>query len=339
VISLIREKFELNIQYENIMKYLTDLAEAKLKEKYPNIVLKDLMGDIKSYDLKEVNTVAGKNGLNNFYYIKSTIVDNVFLTSIKLYDWHGKIIYEDNFKFEINKNKKIIVTQEKEDEWIAIFINATEKILEKNERKMTKITKSKLNYKYDHDFPLIGISVSALSVKIYFDDRINSKIQKIFSLSPLDFRLAFFPLRYMETGLFCRLDFNNMVYIYYDVDKKKNKYFDTTFLFGYGLFVGVSFFKDNLHFSFGGQIYNLYYDIAAFPEWTKTNDVNGHFLPQFAVYYKLDFKLLKLLYFSVFVNFKTLPKFELNNGYFYSRPFLYDSFCLEVSFTGITIMF
>jgi hypothetical protein len=339
IISFIRQKIDYNIKFDVAMKYLIDLAETGILEKYDNITIKNLMGDIENYELNETQKVIINNGVGFYYFITTNINENNLVFNIQLYNWQGKVLNDGIYNLSISKKNNLILTTEKEKEWLDLIYNLLNANLNKSEKVSSEKIKTKINYKYDHDFPLIGITISALSVKMYFDERINSKIQKIFSLSPIDLRLSFYPLRYMETGLFCRFDFSNMVYNYFDKNANKNKYFDTSLLVSYGIFLGASFFKENIHFSFGFQIYNMYYDVQSFPKFNKRDDINSYFLPQFAIYYKMDFRLIKYLHFSIFLNFKTLPKFEYYNGYLYSKPFYYDFFCLEFTFAGISVMF
>ena len=107
---------------------------------------------------------------------------------------------------------------------------------------------------FKHDFPFVNISLSAISLKFYFDYRTSLKI---FSFFPVEFRLTFYPLKYMETGAFIKFDYNNMIYKYLD-RYKEYQYFDSVFNLTYGLYLGFSYFNDNFHYSFGGQFYNLY---------------------------------------------------------------------------------
>ena len=96
---------------------------------------------------------------------------------------------------------------------------------------------------------------------------------------------------------------------------------------------------ENVHYSIGASMYNLFYDVTDTENWKKPKDINGNFLPQFSIYQKLDFKLFKFLYFSFNFDFKTLPMFILEDKYFYSNPFLYDFFAVEISFIGLTFIF
>ena len=163
------------------------------------------------------------------------------------------------------------------------------------QKKIFRKKRLKKSFTFNHNFPFVSLGFTALSVKFYFDDRINSRANKLFSIYPVNFRLSFFPLRYFEFGLFCHIDYENMVYRY--LDEGEYEYFDSKLIFSYGLFLGLSLFYEKNHYSLGVQVYNLFYDLPEKKDWRKTNDVNGYFLPQIGVYQKLDFKIYKILYF------------------------------------------
>ena len=318
--------------------YLVDIAEAKLLENYNDITLKNITGEVEFLNLKKVINYAFSNGINGFYYINITEQDNSIDIDISLYDSVGSMLHEQKLILLDVSNSDKYISNEKEEEWLNIIQNSIENVLALKEKRFMSKKYIKRNIKYKHDFPFFSLGLNAISSKLYFDNRMVIKAQKIFSFFPLDIRLTFFPLKYLEIGLFCKFDLNNMVFNYFNYNTDKYDYYDSNFVFCYGFFTGLSFFGDNNHYSLGIQIYNLFYSLTEDTEWRKTNDINSYFLPQFAIYQRLDLKIFKSLYFSVFFNFKTLPLFKLDGNYFNSTPFRYDFFCIELSFIGITLI-
>ncbi len=199
-----------------------------------------------------------------------------------------------------------------------------------------KKTKSTvLKKKLEHNYPYFTLSLLTTSLKLYFDQRTSSKI---FSFFPVDISASFYPLKYMELGLFFRLDYDDMIFKYYDVSHGTNDYYTSTFKFAYGLFIGGSFFFDKFHYSLGLKMYNFHLYISDLT-WKKTGDYRSDFFPQFAFYQKLDVKIFKFLSYSVQVSVKTTQQFVLENNVFYSEPFKYDFITLEVSLLGFSITF
>ncbi len=196
----------------------------------------------------------------------------------------------------------------------------------------TKIQTAKK--KKERDFPLFGLSLMTTSVKLYFDQRTNSKI---FSFFPVNITASFYPLRYMEVGLFFKINYDDMIFKYEDVSRGTNDYYNATFKFGYGFFIGVSFFAERYHYSFGLQVYN--YHLYHANGWEKTGDYRSEFMPQFAFYQKIDVKIFKFLYYSFQISLKTLQKFTLDeNNIFYSYPCNYDFLTVEMTLLGFSII-
>lgn len=188
--------------------------------------------------------------------------------------------------------------------------------------------------KKDRDFPIFGLTLMTTSVKLYFDQRTNSKI---FSFFPVNLAVSFYPLRYMEAGLFFKMNYDDVIFKYEDVSRGTFDYYDITFKFGYGFFIGASFFADRYHYSCGLQVYNYHLYLAN--SWSKTGDYRSEFFPQFAFYQKLDVKIFKFLYYSLQISLKTLQKFILDeNNVFYSYPFNYDFFTVEMTLLGFSII-
>ncbi len=318
-----------------LLTYLSNIAEEKILEKYKNTEIKNISENINTQNMQEIINYVFSNGINGFFYLSVDNSNDKILIKAPLYNSIGEKIFENKFFLLNSSNKDSFIPKEKEEEWLKLIFESINKFLAIKEK---KVIKKKEKIIYDRDFPLVCIGISAISTKIYFDERMNVRFSKIFSLSPLDIRLCFFPVRYMEVGAFIRFDFNNMAFTYYDKNIEKFKYFDPNFLIDYGVFLGYSYFKKDIHYSIGIQVYNLYYNIPPHINWIKTNNINSYFLPQFSIYQKFDFKLFKYFYFTLFFNLKTLSRFELDGNFLYSKPFLYEFFFIEFSFVGVSLI-
>ena len=188
--------------------------------------------------------------------------------------------------------------------------------------------------KKERDFPIFGLSLMTTSVKLYFDQRTNSKI---FSFFPVNITVSFYPLRYMEAGVFFKINYDDMIFLYDDVSRGTTDYYNATFKFGYGFFIGASFFAERYHYSFGIQAYN--YHLYHANGWNKTGDYRSEFMPQFAFYQKIDVKIFKFLYYSFQISLKTLQKFILDeNNTFYSYPCNYDFLTVEMTLLGFSVI-
>jgi|GEM_PF-1393624 len=334
-----KDNIKISSQTNIIIDYLIDSAEFLLLEKNNNIYIKNINGEFGTKDLNNVVSQILLNGIDFFYYIEANEDNKEIIINIKLLNSIGEILFEKTINIKKDNNLKRYVSIEEEDEWNKTFINSVVIIFVKKQ-KAVKFKKIKsFNLWSKREIPFVSIGINAISTKLYFDNRMSERGGKLFSVSPIDFRLCFFPIKYFEVGMFFRIDLNNMVFRYYNYDKDRFDYFDTNILLYYGIFAGVSFFKEDLHYSLGLQFYNIYYDLSNTEGWMKSKDINSYFLPQFAVYQKFDFKIFKFLYFTLLVTFKTMPLFELKNDYFYSQPFKYDFFCIEFSFVGLSFIF
>ena len=314
------------------MKYLIDYAEKNIIDKYPNINLL-LNEDRYNKTLKQILTYAFSKNQDGIFFIEATFNNGVLSLNIKLYSYISEFLYEDKFYFTDINNFKV----EELENWIKIFYNGVDILLKSKTKPKINISVIKDQFKNIRDFPLVNLSLSALSLKLYMDGRTSIKI---FSFFPVDLRVSFFPVKYFEAGLFLRLDYNNMVYKYLNLSDNKYYYYDSYFNFVYGIFCGLSFFSNIAHYSFGLQFYNILYDLSNNKNFIKPENVNGYLLPQFAFYQKLDIKIFKSISYSLFFNIKTMPMFILDKkNNFYSNPFNYDFIVVEFSLVGISVTF
>jgi hypothetical protein len=341
VAFVLKSNDKLSDKSSIIINFLIDAVEEKIKEENKNILIKETNETFDINSFVKITNFLQANSLDAFYFIDAFEESKNITITVNLYSFQVKPIFIKKFIIEENDiiDNENFLKDEKIREWLAliddslIFISKTK--MKIPFRSFTN--KSQVN---DRDFPFININISAVSSKISFDDRAILYSFKTFSFFPFDFRLSFYPLRYLETGLFFEVNYDNLVLKYYDADKDIFSYFDVGVVLNYGMFLGASFFnQEKFHYSLGLQFYNLYYDTSRNPDWQKTNDASSFFLPQFSFYQKIDFNIIKFFYLSILVNLKTYPKMYLSDNYFYSRPFYYDFFYLEFSLIGVSLVF
>lgn len=177
--------------------------------------------------------------------------------------------------------------------------------------------------KMSRDFPYASLSVTGVSFHLYYEDLNN------FSIFPINFYLSFYPLRYMEINFFYDLSYNDF---YLDYSSGSLALFSQF----YGMSLGFSFFYKMSHYSFGASFYN----ISAFVEKSgKLRNVEPYFLPQFAFYQRLDIKLYKIIYYTMYVSFHTVQKFSNEDSTWNGKIFDYGLPQLDVSLLGISLFF
>ena len=189
------------------------------------------------------------------------------------------------------------------------------------------VIENKINYmqekKVEHDYPYASLSISGVALHLYYEDLNN------FSIFPINFNVAFYPVRYMEIGMFYNLSYKDF---YFD----KSTAAMAPLAQFYGVSLGFSFFYKISHYSFGASIYN----ISAIREKGNTFEaIESYFLPQFSFYQRLDIKLYKKIYYTMFINFHTTQKYSNKNNCWYGKIFDYDLPLLDVSLLGISVFF
>lgn len=321
-------------------EYLIDIAEMELLTNHEDVSLKNINGEIDSLNLTSVKEYSRSSGIYAFYYIKITDKDNSTDIGLYLYNSAGENIYDCNFMLDSTAYDVNNVIGEKfKKKWLE-SINESYNVLDTSKQKISVKNRFKNKISFEHDFPIFNIALTGISGKLYFDERVSIYPHKMFSFFPLQARATFFPLKYFEAGVFFKIIYDNMVYKYEDLNNNRKKdFFDSGLVFYYGFFAGLSFFNETSHYSIGIEFYNLYYDLSKHPEWNKVSDYRSYFLPQFSLYQKIDFKLFKFLYYSLQLNFRTIPQFQLADSYMRSYPFLFDFFIIEISVVGLSIMF
>jgi hypothetical protein len=287
--------------------------------KYNDIKFKFNQETVSDANLKKISGNIYDNG-GNCYYIFDASNDVV---NIKLYSVFNELVYND----------RIIKNAKGEYSSLENYINSLELFLSLKSTSLKRFSEKKITY--IHDFPYFNISLNAVSLKFYFDARTTSKM---FSFFPLEIKATFYPLKYLEVGAFIRFDVGEMVYKYRDLNDNSLNNYDSPFDISYGFFCGFSLFGPIAHYSAGIMFYNIFYNLNA--NYKKQENINSYFLPQFAIYQKVDFKLFKFLNYTIFFNLKTMPLFYLDRStYFYSKPFSYDFFIIEFSLIGISLTF
>jgi hypothetical protein len=314
-------------QNRSSINYLRDYTRVLLFEGYPDDIFINSTRKIDSTIFKEYLNIVFSEGGDGFFMITGTEEPDETILLVRLYSPAGEIYGEDTF---ILDGTFTVLDLEFRERWQASIRSMMDNLPEPRNRQPIDRKIIKRSFQFSRDYPFVSMSIQAISGKFYIDRRSD---QKIFSFFPLDIRLAFFPLKYLEVGTFFNLDYQNMIYRY-----NRDNLWNAGLILKYGFFMGISYFNENSHFSFGLQFYNLYYDIDQTP-WTKPANINAFFLPQFSIYQKWDFRLFKIIYFSVFINIKTMPNFYLVDNNLYSKPFDYDYVTIEFSFIGFSIIF
>jgi|WetSurMetagenome_2_1015567.scaffolds.fasta_scaffold116166_1 hypothetical protein len=314
--------YKNSISKENYLyiNNLIDLYESNVTKKYDDVNFKFNYNTVNEINIKQISNLVYDGG-GNCYYIFDTTNDGIDVT---FYSMFSEKIY--NEKIKVN-------TEDGSFSSIDNYLNSLDIFFTEKKASINKFSEKKLVY--IHDFPYINISMTAVSIKLYVDARTTSKM---FSFFPIDFKLSYFPLRYMEVGLFVRFDVGEMVYKYHDLNNNVMKYYDSPFDLSYGFFCGLSLFSASNHYSIGIQMYNIYYSIAT-TNYKKPDITGSFFLPQFAFYQKLDFRIYKFVYYTIYFNIKTMPLFFLESQNFYSKPFSYDFLNIEFSLVGLSITF
>lgn len=244
------------------------------------------------------------------------------MLKFELYEKSGELISSSDFDLrscasldDLNAVKESIYEQIEKD---VSHISHKEIVQITNENR-TNFNEKKVN----HDFPYASLSVTGVSFHLYYEDLNN------FSIFPINFSLSFYPLRYMEISLFYNLSYNDF---YLDFGSRDMAMFAQF----YGMSLGFSFFYKLGHYSFGASFYN----ISAFSETSgKLKDVAPYFLPQFAFYQRLDIKLYKMIYYTMYINFHTVQKFSNEDSTWSGKIFDYDLPQLDVSLLGISLFF
>lgn len=321
--------FHSSIELNEIffINYLFDYSINQSMEENPNINIFTNGVELETDNIRNIaNYIILKKGVGFFFIECKKKEDNIYI-NLKLYSFQLERLYEK--ELEINKETK------NED-----IISLLSKYILEGSSIVSKIKSNIFSFnlkkkeKSDRDYPLLNLSLSAVSVKIYFDGRTNSKL---FSFFPVNLFLSFYPLKYFEIGTFISFEFDNLIFKYNFYNSENYDYFYTSFVFSYGFFAGFSFFFDIYHYSIGMSFYNIYYDLPARTNLIKPEDYRGYFLPQISFYSKFDIKIFKLLNYSIFFSLKTVPLLIKENNYLYSSPFLFDFVIMEFSILGFSI--
>lgn len=334
-IAFFIDQGKIEKEYEIMVERLFDKIEEYIFDKNENFIRVIVTEKVDVSSLKQLSNYSFTNKIDVFYRITygyESSSPGLIIINIKLLTPFQEILYD--YSTVVKKEElKDLMKQDQILKWYNVFDKSVDKIKAiKRVINKTSLVKPKVNF--THDFPIVNISLSAISLKLYFDGRTSLKL---FSFFPLEIRLTFYPLKYFEAGSFIKFDYNNMIYKYTD-SFGNTKFFDSIFNFTYGLYAGFSYFNNNFHYSMGLQFYNLYYDLNK-TKFIKTNDINSYFLPQFSFYNKIDIKIFKFLNYTIFINLKTMPLFENSGNFFYSRPFYYDFVTLEFSLVGFSLTF
>lgn len=341
VLSRVEELYEEHIVIFNI--FLNKINEVLSLNKdielfyMQDIIENDIKGSISDFHIRKISNFLFSKNISAFYFVKAYEEKENINIYIILYSSLGSIVFEKDFKVE-DYGDDFSFFQKKLKEWEDLIINSEELLLKMRKDRAIKsfsVKASSLN----REFPFLSLSLSLISGKLYFDNRTYDYVQKLFSVSPFEIRVTFYPIKFFEVGAFCQFDVNDYVFKYYK--KYGIGFFPSYFNVSYGVFLGPSFFiKNKAHFSFGLSVFNIYSDINAIESWSAKKGIENILLPQFSFYQKMDFKIYKILYFTIMLNLKTFPMYYKNEkSFFYSQAFSYDFVVLEMNFIGISIFF
>lgn len=275
-----------------------------------------------------------KTDINYSIILTATVKDNVFsinhlneklelISSIDIiysYDLLEETeiaeIYINNYKDELYKNIVLLLS----------------KIRENKTFKVQKIDKTnKINL--IHNFSYFNLSLVGISYKSFYDERSN-----VFSVFPICLTISFYPLKYLETNIFSKFSYNNSILKFYDKEENKYYYKKTLLDIDYGFMIGYSLFYDKTHYSVGFSFYNNFFTMEN-EDFKKDEIYRNYILPQISIYQKIDIKIFKNIYYTFFINIRTVQKFDVYDNRIYTNVFYYDYPIIEFSLLGISVTF
>ncbi|HQH31069.1 MAG TPA: hypothetical protein PK900_09270 [Spirochaetota bacterium] len=321
---------EITAENNIIADYFFDLALEKTLNEHKELRVIKNNESLEVTSIKQISNYVNINNASGFFYIMLNKNKSFIIMDISLYNNFGEMLSVNQFILE--EETEVETNIEYVDNIYNYMVKCVELLKTKSAllKRFKKIEKNKTK----RDFPYINIYLNAVSSKIYFDNRTNSKI---FSFFPISLFFSFYPVKYFETGLFVKFDFDDMIYKYYDFTLNDYRYYHTTFNLVYGVFFGGSFFFDIYHYSLGLNLYNIFYYLPDSTEFKKTEDYRSYLLPQISFYQRLDIKIFKIINYSIYFIIKTIPEFFYKDKYFYSEPFKYDFIVIEFSILGFSI--
>lgn len=187
---------------------------------------------------------------------------------------------------------------------------------------------------FKFEFPNAQLGVTGVSYKVFNDERSN-----LFSVFPVNLFVTFFPHDNFEIGLFYRFSYNSNIVLFRDIINKKTNEKLILFDMEYGFMTGFSTTYEKTVYSIGASFFNKQIFFSEKNKYTLVNDYRKYFMPQFSIYQKINIRLSKFIYYSIFINIKTSQMYEVANNYFYGKMFNYNLVVLELSFVGISVIF
>ncbi len=272
---------------------------------------------------------------NNNYDSFIIIKENNSKLELLLFDNRGIVIGSKSFLLNLLIEESINIEIKKISDEILnyIIINIINE-KKQNENVVEKINLPKTKLKFKFEFPNVNIGISGVSYKIFNDQRSN-----IFSIFPINLLFSFYPHTNIETGFFFRFSYNSSIALYRNIGEisfnQKLIYFDIE----YGFFVGFSSIFEQTIFSIGFSLFNKTFFLEENDSFKIKNNINNYFLPEISLYQKINVRLLKNIYYTVFINIKSAQIYEYSKPYFYGNFFDYNLFVLELSFFGVSVIF
>ncbi len=319
----------------NISEYFFNIAEAHLSSLDGVKLYTYNKTDIDSDKRKDVISYFIRNGMDYFFLIESRDNTDDLELGVELISSDARVIYKSSYNIS-TKDVDMSPTDEKmRSGWLSLFDQAFH-LADDTGAKNIHLLRTISLKPQARDFPIININVNLISAKIFFDERINSKV---FSAFPISARVTFFPLKYFESGLFVSFNFDNIIYKYYDLSTRKTLSYNNNVSINYGFFFGVAYHSDRYYFATGVRFNNIFYHLPETSSLRKTNDYRSYWLPQFGIYQRVEFRLFKFINYSISVNIRTIPLFYKEGNLFYSKPFSYDFVVVEFVLFGISMFF
>lgn len=341
-IFILTNLFSLNIAifYENIESFNNEndpyiilfINEIEIKTMNEDVAFKLIREKINILDKKELSDICTINNCD-LYIILSNIKNSV---KLDIFEKKGNLISTNNIN-NVLPNENEIIENYKE----RVADKIISKLIEKKDLYKQYVPVIDLSdvliknkIKFNFEFPNINVGLSAISYKLFNDQRVN-----LFSVYPINISILFYPLKKIEIGGFFKFSYDTSIFLYRNINSGQLSEKKINFDFEYGFMIGYCSVFENTLYSIGFSFYNKVHVLDNNDTYKSKNDVFNYFLPQFSFYQKFSFKLFKNIYYSAFINIKTSQIYEYSEPYFYGNVFDYNALLLEICPVGVSIIF
>ncbi len=324
-----------SLRNPNISEYMFDKAQTRAISTEGFTIYRYNRSDLSDITRRSVISYNIRSGMDGFIIIEAFDNTHDLTLNIESISSNSETLYKESLVINIQDISRAPLNTLIMDEWTSKIDGALLSIMNREEPNRRVMPLFDFNTQ-SRDFPIVNINASIISAKIFFDDRINSKV---FSVFPINLNISFFPLKHLEAGLYVTFNFDNVIYNYYDMNLNKFDIYNNNYSINYGLSLGVCFHTQNNYFATGIRFGNLFYVLPEQSDMIKTDDYRSFWIPMLAIYQKIEFKLFKFINYSIAVSIRTLPLFIKNGNYFYTEPFKYDFVIVDFTFFGLSITF